>query len=66
MSLAVYNSVFIRTEKNNKFELYTGVFEDEFSYTQLKDKVADVLGLSNISPEDLEHEIYGKDVIIFN
>ena len=29
----------------------------------MKDKVAEVLGLSDISPEDLEHEIYGQDNI---
>ena len=28
MILAVYNSIFNMTEKINKFELYTGVFEN--------------------------------------
>ena len=40
VSLEVYNSLFNITEENNKFELYTGYLEDEFSYTKLKDKVA--------------------------
>ena len=29
----------------------------------MKDKVAEVLGLSAISPKDLEHEIHGPDII---
>ena len=29
----------------------------------MKDKVAEVLGLSDITPEDLQHEIYGANSI---
>ena len=29
----------------------------------MKDKVAEILGLSYISPEDLEYEIVGQDII---
>ena len=61
ISLEVYHSVFNITEKITNFEIYTGVLEDEFSKTQLKDKVAEVLGLSDVSPGDLELEIHGKD-----
>ena len=58
-----YISVFNITEENDKFELYTGALYDELSYTTLKDKVAEVLGLSDNSPGDLENEILGPDII---
>ena len=51
------------TEENNKLGLYTGYLEDEFPYTQLKDKVTEVLGLSDISSEKLNHEISGPIII---
>ena len=57
------NSVFIITEQIDKFELYTGHFGSDFSITELKDKVAEVLGLSDISTEVLEHEIDGPNII---
>ena len=63
VSLEFYNSVFKLTEEINNFELYTGYFEDEFSYTQLKDKVAEVLGNSDITPEELKHETFGPYII---
>ena len=63
ISLEVYNSIFNITEENNKFELYTGYLEYEFAYTQLKDKVAEVLGLSDITPEKLKHETFGTNII---
>ena len=59
VNLEVYNSIFNITEENIKFELYTGYLEDDFSYTQLKDKVAEVLGLSDITPEELKQETVG-------
>ena len=34
----------------------------DFSFTELKDNVAEVLGLSVISIEDLEHEVYGPKI----
>ena len=51
-SLEVYNSVCKTTEEINKLELFTGPLYDELSYTTLKDKVAEVLGPSDISTED--------------
>ena len=59
----VYNSIFIITQRNNKFEVYTGYLDDEFSVNELKDRVAEVLGLSDISPEELKHEIIGPKII---
>ena len=63
-SLEVCNSIFNTTGKNNKIELYTGFLYNELSYTTLQDKIAEVLGLSVISSEDLENEILGRDIII--
>ena len=42
---------------------YTGYLEDEFSYTQLKDEVAELLGLSDITFEELKHETFGQNFI---
>ena len=63
ITLEVYNSIFIITEENNKFELYAGYLDDEFPYIQLRDKVAEVLGLSDISPEEQNHEKHGPNNI---
>ena len=52
--LEIYRSFLSITEENNNIEL-----EVEFSYTQLKDKVAEVLGLSDITTEKLKHETFG-------
>ena len=49
-TLEVYNSIFIITEKNNEFELFTDGF-DEFSFEELKDKVEGILKIPNISHE---------------
>ena len=62
LSLEVYNSFFNNTQENNKFEFYTGYVHDEISYNQLKDKVAKVLGLPNITSEELEHETFGPKI----
>ena len=63
INLEVYNSIFNITEENNKFELYTHPLDEEFSYAQMKDDIAEVLGLSDISPEDSKHEIHGPNII---
>ena len=57
ISLSVNNSVFIIPEEINKFELYTDPVDSEYSFTEFKNKVAEVLGLSDFSIEDLEHEM---------
>ena len=62
----MYNSVFNITEENIKFVLYTERLDSEFSYTGLKDKVAEVLVLSDVSSEDLAHEKLGPDIIQFH
>ena len=63
IGLEVYNTIFIITEENKNFELYTERLDGEFSYTELKDKAAELLGLSDISPEELNPEKYGPNTI---
>ena len=63
VGLEVYNSIPNKTGENNKFELYTDLFHSDFSINELKDKVAEVLGLSDIPTEDLENEIFGPNII---
>ena len=54
-SLEVYNSIFNMTLENNKFELYTDIF-DECSFVHLKDEVAEILKVSDITPYHQQHE----------
>ena len=56
--LEVYNPLFNITEENNKFELYTGTF-DEFSIDELKDGLEEILSTSDITPSHLHHEKIG-------
>ena len=63
-NLEVYNSSFDITEEINKFEFYTQSLHSEFSFTDLKYKVAEALGLSDVSMEDLEQEKHRPDIII--
>ena len=63
-NLEVYKSIFDITEENNKFEFYTQPLDSEFLFTDLKDKVAEALGLSDFSMEDLEPETHRPDIII--
>ena len=55
-NLEVYISIFNRTDQTIKFELYTEPSDSIFSFTDLKDKVAEVLDLPHSSTEVLEHE----------
>ena len=51
------------TEENNKFQVYTDPLDSEFSFTEMKHKIAELLDLSYITPEDLEHKRRGPDKI---
>ena len=59
----VYISIFNITKENNKFQLYTDPLDSEFSFTEMKDKIAKLLDLSHITPQDLEHKTRGPDII---
>ena len=61
--LEVYISIFNVTEENNKFQLYTDPLDSEFSFTEMKDKITELLDLSHITPYDLEHKTRGPDII---
>ena len=50
-------------EENNKFGLYTEPLDSEFSFTKLKDDIAEVIDLSNNFNKYLEHEKYGPNNI---
>ena len=62
-SVEVYNSFFNITTCNNQFELYTDPLDSGFSFTEMKDKIAELLELSPITPEDLEHKTTGPHII---
>ena len=60
--LEVYISIFNKTKEKNKFELCTDTF-DEFPFTELKDEVEEILGISNITDDLLEDDIKGPRII---
>ena len=62
-SLEVYNSIFNITTDNNQFEHYKDPLDSGFSFTELKDKIAELLDLSPNTPEDLEHKATGPNII---
>ena len=49
---------FKKNRKNRKFVLYTNLV-DEFSFTELKDELREILGISNASHEHLQDKILG-------
>ena len=61
-NLKVYNSFFNITEQKNKFDLYTDTF-DEFSFTESKNELEEVLSISDITPYHLQQEIIGPRII---
>ena len=61
-SLEVSSFVVHIAAGNIKFELHTDNF-DEFSFTELRDKVAEIFGFSNITSKLLEQETLGPRII---
>ena len=63
--LEVYNSIFNKTEENNKFELYK--FPDEkaggISYTKVRDEIEKDLNISDITATDLQDDIIAPIII---
>ena len=55
IDLEVYNSIFIITKENNKFELYIDTF-DEFSFEELKDELEEIINIPIITDSHLEDE----------
>ena len=62
IDLEVYNSIFNITKENNKFELYTDIF-DEFSFEELKDEVEEILDIPNITDDHLEDDTLAPRII---
>ena len=62
ITLEVCNSIFNIIVENNKFELYTDTF-DEFSFSELKDDLEEILSISDVTPQHLQHEIIGPRII---
>ena len=50
------------TEQNNEFDLYTVNF-DEFSFEELKDELEEIINISDITPDHLQHENIGPRII---
>ena len=63
--LEIYNSIFNKTEENNKFELYK--FPDEkvggISYTKVMDEIERDLDISDITDADLQDDIIAPIII---
>ena len=63
--LEVYNSIFNKTEQNNKFELYK--FPDEkiggISYIKVRDEIERDLDISDITAVDLQDDIIAPIII---
>ena len=53
-NLEVYKSSYNIMEANSIFELYTDTF-DEFSFTELKDELEDIVSTSDITLSHLQH-----------
>ena len=59
--LVVYNSIFSRTEENNKVELHTDTF-DELSLIELKDELDEIPNISNTTDNHSEDETIGPRI----
>ena len=60
-SIEAYNSIFTKNATNKKIELYTDTF-DQFSLTELKDELEEILDSSNITSEHLQDDIIGPRI----
>ena len=61
-SLEVYSSIFIITEKNNKFELYRDT-SNKFGFLEIKDELEEIFNISHISQEHLQDDVIGPRII---
>ena len=65
VDLEVYNSIFIITEENDKFELYK--FPEEkaggVTYEKVRDEIEKDLGIEDITAADLQDDIIGPIII---
>ena len=61
-SLELYKSIFIKTERNNKFEIYRDT-STKFGFLELKDELEEILNIPHITPEHLQDDEIGPRVI---
>ena len=61
-SLEVSKSILNITTTNNRFELFTDAF-DKFSLEELKDEIEEIINISEITSNHLQHETMGPRVI---
>ena len=59
LSSEVYKPILNISEINNKFELYTDLF-DEYSFEELKDELEEILSISDITLSRLQHGKIGQ------
>ena len=63
--LEVYNSIFNKTEQNNKFELYK--FPEEksggVSYEKVRDEIERDLDISDVTAADLQDDLIAPNII---
>ena len=62
IDLEVYNSIYNITKENNKFKLYTHIY-DEFSFEDLKDELKEILEISDITDKHLQDESTSPRII---
>ena len=64
MDLEVYNSIFNINTTNNRFELYTDIF-NEFTFMDIKDELEEIFNLEEITPNHHQVDILGPLLIKF-
>ena len=62
VDLEVFNSIFIITEENNKFEIYRNM-SDKFGFLELKDEIEEILNISHITEDHLNDETLGPRIL---
>ena len=60
--LEVYNSIFNKTEKNNKLEIFRDT-STKFGFLELGDELEEILNISHLSQQHLQDEIIGPRII---
>ena len=61
VNLEVYNSIFNKTEENNKFEIYRD--SDKFGFLELKDELEEILNIRHITNQHLDDRIIGPCIV---
>ena len=62
VNLEVYNSIFNKTEENNKFGIYRDS-SNKFGFSEIKDELEEILNIPHISKEHLQDDEIGPRII---